>query len=317
MSNFRIIGYGCKANGSTTPNGFAPGRLNNMPSGLGMLMVSGYLPDASVFYCQSATNMSGEGVYHSASYGPGASTLGHWKAAGGMDAKTLLFGDWRSAAVEPTFFSGIYSTYHYRNVPLALLNPWHRSAERVRNASLQWIGIKPAVYAQLGNGLFPTTRQLGGRTLVVDTFSKGLYYDGTGARIYDTSGNPLRTMTTAQDRGLIPSNALQAHRNAYNVLYGDYHSSLYGDPLEQIAWHTEGSSGTTHDNYYDGHLGLNAWQGSTAPSAPTTPVSLWAPRTYGTCSTWPTASTWMPGTSSPTRQHFRLSIQAASRRAEG
>jgi prepilin-type N-terminal cleavage/methylation domain-containing protein len=266
LSNFRVIGYGRKGLGSTSPNGFAPGRLNNMPTGLGMMLTSGYMPDATVFYCQSATNMSGDGVYHTATYGPGASTLGHWKAAGGLDANTLLFGDWRGSAVEATWYSAIYSTYHYRNVPLVLLNPWHKSVERTRNSSLQWIGIKPPIYAQLGNGLFATMRQMGGRAVVVDTFSKGSHYDGMGARLYDTSGNPQRAMGTAGDRGLIPSFALQAHRSAYNVLYGDYHGTLYGDPLEQFAWHTEGSSGTTHDNYYDGHLSLNAWQGYRVPA---------------------------------------------------
>jgi prepilin-type N-terminal cleavage/methylation domain-containing protein len=265
MSNYRVIAYGRKDYGATSPASLTAGHLNNAPKGLGMLLVSGYLADASIFYCQSASNMGGDGFATNLSFKPGASTLGHWKQAGGLDANTMLYGDWSGPYINAGNISGIYSTYHYRNTPLTLICPWHKSAERRNNPSLQLIGIKPALYAQLGNAPFMTVKQLGARAFVADTFSKGLVFDGLGNRIYDGPGNPLIPLASSGDRSRIVGYGIQAHRSAYNVLYGDSHGALYGDPQERILWHTEGSSGTTHDNWYDGHTAQNGWQGWAAP----------------------------------------------------
>ena len=83
---------------------------------------------------------------------------------------------------------------------------------------------------------------------------------------------------------------MKAHVSAYNVLYGDYHASVYGDPQQRIIYHTQGfrnsSAGpqaraifdygyllanntfarpsfdpgrTISDNYYTAHTNLAVW----------------------------------------------------------
>ena len=61
--------------------------------------------------------------------------------------------------------------------------------------------------------MFRTPKLLGARALISDTFEKSR-----------TSG------------GMIPDYgaALWAHKDGYNVVYGDYHTAWYGDPQHKI-----------------------------------------------------------------------------------
>ncbi len=212
--------------------------LKHAPNGLGMLMTGGYIEDAHVFYCPSATNMVGPssqgvaddeiGETGGGNYSWGARTTAHWAAAGGFDPKTLLFGDWKGweAGMYNDESNAVWSHYGYRNIQTGLVGPAHwYQHEDPSYAGL--VGTKPLIPVRPGGALFPTDRQLNGRAIVVDAFGKGPYRDAL-KRPYDPDN-----LTSRDYAGV----GIQAHRTAYNVLYGDGSARLFGDPNESIVWH--------------------------------------------------------------------------------
>ena len=258
---YRTIAIGYKTQDATSPTGFGEGHLNHGPQGLGMLLTTGYIGEAQIYYCPSAKEMKSD-MTGANSMNFGSYSLGHWKAAGGYDAKSMLYGDWSGSAYS-TAYNAIASSYHFRNTPLALIAPWHRGWERVRHDQVKAIGFKPArLYAQMGSGLFKTDRQLGDRALVSDTFSKGWTFDGLGSRIWGTGG---RGALTVDETRTIAGMGIQAHRSAYNVLYGDGHCAIFGDPQESILWHLENQYTGGGDNRYQGRLAMRHFIGGNAP----------------------------------------------------
>ena len=222
-----------------------------------MLLTTGYLPDARTFYCPSATNM-GSGNYGSLgdTNTQGGYSLNHWKQAGGFDRNAMLFGDW-DACRNTSSTSFISSAYHYRNVPLQLrYYQWYRGWERVRHPWLKVPGVRGDAYAQLGNPFFKTHRQLGNRAVVCDTFSKGISYDGLGRE-------KVRLGRSVADSNKAAGFGIQAHRVAYNTLYGDGHPAVLGDPQERILWHAESYNDSETDAYNSACSSLvaNSWQG--------------------------------------------------------
>ena len=74
-----------------------------------------------------------------------------------------------------------------------------------------------------GGPAFKTQKTLGGRSLVSDTFSRG-FMDTCNQ--YESSYNsPYQ-----------PGKGEYAHRDGYNVLYGDSSAKWYGDPQQRIMW---------------------------------------------------------------------------------
>jgi len=229
---YRVIGFGGQV--SRTNYYFRGGRLSAAPNGIGYLLTSGYVPDAHVFYCQSGANMPADD--HSP---PGttknvisASGLPDWKRAGGFDANTLHYGDWQprgltDATGQIAKSNRIYSHYSYRGAAIMSRAPW--CVETQAAGQTPFALTRPRVIAKIGVPLFETQRELGARALVCDTFSKGLGKDAFGnaylTGIDGSIGNP----------GM----GIKAHRSAYNVLYGDAHVALYGDPQERLVWHAQ------------------------------------------------------------------------------
>ena len=251
-SGYRMIATGFKTGlGVTSPPGYAAGHLNFGPTGLGMLLLSGHLSDARTFYCPSATNMGtgdGPGL-------EGATNLSHWKQAGGFDANAMLFGDW-DACRRSYVSHGISSSYHYRNVPITVLGPWHKYMESGRRDDLRVPGVRGDAYAAVGQPLFRCQRILGSRALVADTFSKGYTYDALGRHKKDLvpSYDVIYT-TKAAGFGIL------AHRVTYNTLYGDGHVAPFNDPEGRIAWHTEGGSDhSPTPNATYSFMGWNNWE---------------------------------------------------------
>ena len=62
-----------------------------------------------------------------------------------------------------------------------------------------------------------TSRQLGGRSLVVDRFGKAPGGD-------------------AEDRAAYPGDGLLGHKEGYSVLFGDGHCAWFGDPQQKMIW---------------------------------------------------------------------------------
>jgi prepilin-type N-terminal cleavage/methylation domain-containing protein len=221
-----LSAYRCIFAGTTNPDlasnssPSAPaGQLNFGPNGLGFLVTGGYMPDAAAFFCPSSDNTPStpnqRANIPSGYPGNSAARLADLKRAGGTDANSILYGEW-------TWLGGRYwyngrmieSHYAYRNVPTVGMAhyPWGLAGyDKVR-----LIGVKPDLKVEIGCPTFKTQKTLGSRALIVDSFGS--------AR--DSWGN------------VQPGNGIYGHRDGYNVLYGDWSASWYGDAQQQFIWHT-------------------------------------------------------------------------------
>ena len=243
MGYFRVVGHACKINYASAEKRFnVPGQLNMAPNGMGFLLTAGYIDDAKLFYCPSAADMPADSLTNGGAK-KGRYNLSHWKAAGGFGKNAFLYGNWGNSSAwwnnYPTQL--IFTHYHYRNVPLTLMRIWHvyeqLQARDDSNNKLTLTGTRPAVKVRILQPFFRTTRELGSRALISDTFSKGGSYDALG-RKSAADGAPI------EDSRNLVGMGVKAHRTAYNVLYGDGHVAVFGDPQERLIWHTQGYSVT-------------------------------------------------------------------------
>jgi prepilin-type N-terminal cleavage/methylation domain-containing protein/prepilin-type processing-associated H-X9-DG protein len=231
-TSFRIIAIGGDKNPSANYQ-YRTG-LNHAPNGMGFLMSAGYLPDAKTFYCPSASDMLPDENYSRFLV---AGNVGDWKGAGGFDKETMLYGNWtdinnygetaHSRRMSKATY--IWSHYSYRSVPFAAKIPWCTYFEdKLPQTRLAF--TRPAQSAHFGSPFFRTQKELAGRAIVSDAATKGGEYDAMGNTIGSTSDCYSE----------YPGTGIKAHQIAYNVLYGDGHASVYGDPQEKLIWHGQG-----------------------------------------------------------------------------
>ena len=223
------------------------GDLSMGPVGLGYLLGGGYLADARSFFCPS----SGDAMPMDVHYWPGNAgitshqaavhTLGELKAAGGFDEKTLSHGDyaahewWLDSEYWKFYFMFVESNYNYRCGPamvgfdsrastwlhIGRLAPGEAWETGIR---VKW--VNPDQKIQAGEPVFKTQKQLGGRALVSDSFS---LYQSTSR--WSWSANAVVTLSATP-----PGMGWYAHKEGYNVLYGDWSARWYGDPQQRIMW---------------------------------------------------------------------------------
>jgi prepilin-type processing-associated H-X9-DG protein len=236
--------------------------LNLGPVGLGHLLTANYLPDARTYYCPSSDGMIGDpNGFDAAGKGQHNNTgyrLGHWQLAGGFDADTLHYGNWWG----PVGYLGasnqyeriIWSHYNYRNVPLESHSGYcvYNEIERIVNVPY----TKPYVTVSMCGPAFRTTKILGNRSLVCDTFSKGALGTTTGWDGLDRLKPPQSTLAGTAS---YPGMAISGHRDGYNVLYGDWHAKWYGDPQQRIMWHRESGYYTYVCNGWTNTLSANCY----------------------------------------------------------
>jgi len=230
LSWWRTIGFGRKVSWA---DGFTRGLLNQAPIGPGMLLTSNYVGDACVFYCPSAKGMKsayimGSDADNGTEYG--AWSASHFQDAGGFDGETLQYGDWSRRPTVGGTELPTFSHYAYRNVPLSVYVPWHKYDDG-KSDDTRLPGIKPKLLSRIGQPFFRTDKELGPRALMSDCFGKGGTYDAMAVRRLE--GHTVDISSTYY------SYALQAHAHAFNILYGDWHVKVFGDPQQKIAWHTE------------------------------------------------------------------------------
>jgi len=157
-----------------------------------------------------------------------------------LSAKGLFFGDVSKAHGVRGSLNGANGTgwaaciqYNYRNLPYPKTYchgdwdgcPWKTDYER-RWSTLKY--TRPAQLVVPGCPPFKTAKALAGRALVVDSFSKPYTLS------YGHSGNDPDKMGVNMGMGQF------AHKDGYNVLYGDGHVSWYGDPQQQLIWMNHG-----------------------------------------------------------------------------
>ncbi|HRU07710.1 MAG TPA: DUF1559 domain-containing protein, partial [Candidatus Brocadiia bacterium] len=226
-SLFRTIGYACKTSGD-----FLAGKLNIAPNGIGYLLTSGYLADASVFYCPSSDAMPSD---MPASPKFGMARLADWRAAGGVNSQAMLYGDWNRDIY--SLQQMIQSHYAYRNVPLNMMNMWHTYIDG-NTTYISQLYTRPRLSVRAGQPYFRTLKELNGRAIVSDTFSKGMSCDALGRKTAP-NGAAFDGSDIANSR-LMAGMGLFGHRSGYGVLYGDGHVAWAGDPQEGIVWHLQG-----------------------------------------------------------------------------
>ena len=236
ISMYRVIGVG---NALVTAGWQFLNRLNISPVGAGMLLPSGYLPDAKVFYCPSAEGMPPDDHGDIPNAGTiGGASLTDWKNAGGFDARTMQYGGWQQSTMtnatgRQATQNRIYSHYAYRNVPHGARTPWCASWDPKALLSF----TRPGVPVQVGWAIFRTQKTLGQRAIMGDTFSKGGVPGNCkdALRVPYNSTNKSSSLTAA---GM----GIRAHRQTYNILYGDGRVIPYADPDEKFLWHMQGGS---------------------------------------------------------------------------
>ena len=222
LSNFRVIAAGTTR--FMTGPAYVPGALCQGPVGLGHLATGGYIGDLGLFYCPTSTNMPTDYVQAAGSayfrYNAGHN-LTDLKNAGGTDPRVLTHGLWavQIAEWDPYSYYGtaVQSNYMYRLVSTGLYNDW--PAGEYMNIRLPY--TLPHRNMTVGEPMFKTQKQLGGRTLITDAWAR----------------QPAHDLVTPIEPGL----GWHGHRDGYNVLYGDWSAKWLGDPKGRFLWWPFGS----------------------------------------------------------------------------
>ena len=248
VNNYRTIfcGYNPAIDDAET----SPGEHMTMaPVGLGFLMFTGNIQDASVFFCPSSFNMPLEGFKDSTPTNRpnSATSVGDCKRAGGLGPKTMTHGNWgwqeqwigNSSSSNYLRARALVSNYNYRLPPsychdasslsgrqidafLVDGSYRHHGPEHMDDIGSTFgiLYTKPKLIREWGDPVFKTQRELAGRALVTDSWNKnlGLVRGDTGTR--------------AERPGV----GRFGHVEGYNVLYGDGSARWYGDPQRRIMW---------------------------------------------------------------------------------
>ena len=254
----------------TDPDDAPAGSQQMAPNGLGYLTQGGYVGDVRSFFCPSAgENMPfdcGRDDWTAADY-PSAEclsvlrSLSAVKRTGGFDDKAIRAGDYSWVPAYSSAPNGVdrltlQGSYNYRNVPFVVTGGPH--SEDIPHTNRTVLGVpaswsasygppissrdtlwpivcdvgagytKPMVVTTPGGPVFKTQKQLGGRAIVSDTFSRPARNDNN------------ESLTSSFGLGWY------AHRDGYNVLYGDWSAKWYGDPERRIMWWPDYVRGFTY-----------------------------------------------------------------------
>ena len=194
------------------------------PLKLGYLLEAGYLNDYTIMYCPCSTNTKNPDTRAmcSRTASNAANNIQEVKQiVGANDANSFFYADWSAATwnnYQPTTTSGyskvVRSNYFYRPNLFGTDNAANDCMTRVFLP-----GTKPVAVGRNCAQVFPTQRALGGRALVADSFQKDkLSHQAHSQAIVERTGG------------------YQAHKDGYNVLYGDGHAAWFGDPQQRIVW---------------------------------------------------------------------------------
>jgi len=194
------------------------------PIKMGCLLAGDYLSDWSLLYCPSATGML-DPVRNKSASRQLQNVRDVKKCAKGLNPRGLFLGNYRKD------YSGVtwdpYSSYAGYGTQLTvrcqynyrpnIYGEYGGSFDSTQLVSLG--GTRPLARGRNCAQIFPTSKALGGRALVSDTFERG----------------KLSSSITVLDLAPLAA-GMQCHKQGYNVLYGDSHATWYGDPEKKIIW---------------------------------------------------------------------------------
>ncbi len=251
-AHYRVIFLGSTNTGSafavpSAPTSYA-GRYQMAPNGIGHLLWTGFIASAQTFWCPTAADGMAPDAFTSSTSSPYALTDIPWqitkisqvKAAGGFDRASIGWGAWKVPLLSlnaPVTGDNNYGqpapgawniacNYNYRNVGTVTYTGTQSGTLATAPASLNYTvpWTRPGVAYTPGSPAFKTQKALGARAIVSDSFSN----DQIGLANSDGS------MGAAASK--YPGKTVYAHREGYNVLYGDGSARFYGDPQQTLAW---------------------------------------------------------------------------------
>ncbi|NLG34897.1 MAG: DUF1559 domain-containing protein, partial [Lentisphaerae bacterium] len=249
---------------NTTSTSVAAGRLHVAPLNTGYLLIGGYIGDASVYYCPSGNSKP---MYALGDAHKHLNDVRDLRTIGGTDGKSVSYGDYGAWMRSKGWASMSYGTgWNYMHGGSGRMFPWAKqfsystgtlhpslavsSHYMYRNASFNVGGytntirslpvhwVLPKMNARAGCPTFKTQKLLAGRAVLSDDW----------------------TRTVTEQRTIKPGHGIYHHKEGYNVLYGDWSSSWYGDPqLHYQYMSVEG--GRTGDTYrtFVSHASQSVW----------------------------------------------------------
>ena len=270
-----VIAHGMKRSSSASE--WSRGRLNAVPVGMGMLVTSGYLPSFKSLYCPTGSVMdyevklpgSNRGRYWSSTSSNGTvswiyTNIKHTQDLGGDDGESLLKGDWSKIGVCGNYGQdanlgvkkAIGCSYAYRNQSTHMDTfSFGSTANHRRWDNGDYSYTTGQEYGRYNTATrFPDTvkyteeqptcarktpKLLAGRSLMMDRCGKVAFRN------------------TWETNYTYPGDGILAHREGYNVLYGDGHVKWLGDPQERYIWADEHGFRTCTINTYYHPFGSN------------------------------------------------------------
>ena len=221
------------------------GSFNLAPVGLGTLTTAGYMNDVSPLFCPSADGMPDDWQLKTLAAGgaivdpPVAVTrLGDVKQCGALDGYGVSHGDWNWAphgSFRPGNFRAVQSHYSYRLTPGEV---WSRhDYVQYDPPRGRMYYTKPGLWVSDGEPWFKTQKTLGARAIASDAFHK-----------------------RANLSGAIPGLGVFAHREGYNVLYGDGHAAWFGDSVQAYMYYQNPSYASSTSTYMQGNSCINDYE---------------------------------------------------------
>jgi len=260
MEYHGCIALGIKETSAETGADWQAGQVNAAPIGLGMAAFGGYIGDLRTFYCPTGgvmdhditaaamvgttypTQYRARSTYNGKGWGIMNTNVGDLKKLGGSESENLVYGDWQQIDGEDRFpwgaitgtnmrFKMLGSSYAYRCQPTSIETRASIERTHFSNGAYNVVAqdyksvVKFNDMAGSINTVWKTQKLLGERAVVMDRFGKRHGF-----------------ATEAS----LPGDGILAHREGYNVLYGDWHATWFGDPQQRFIWTDEVSTGANY-----------------------------------------------------------------------
>ena len=247
------------------------GTLNIAPVKMGMVLKTGYLDQLDVMYCPSGRGMpdpmsmeirvtggsyaGSTGGYQQVAWSKsssGAAACNHrlarlrdLKRLGGLSAKDLFYGNYSwDGYFDPRFLIQRNNDYAWVAITNTVRSQYNYrpsifgtdDSDTTAQTRLYLGGTSPMANGLFGAQVFPTSKTLGARALLCDTFERAPLSHANESYAWDTFGPDD---IICQDNPIVAFNRAagnNCHRDGYNVLYGDSHLQWYADLQKRIIW---------------------------------------------------------------------------------
>jgi hypothetical protein len=166
----------------------------------------------------------------------------------------MSYGEWTNMTSRDVAMA--LCSYNYRMTPLGIWDSWHRYEDG--QGGYWFPAMRPRVNARITQPMFRTHKEVNGRAVAVDTFTKGEYTDGLGRTQVPGVLATQYSDPIASSRN-IAGYGVKAHIDGYHVLYGNCNVKWFGDPQQKFVWHTQGQDTVAYGGTFYPHVILSTW----------------------------------------------------------